>query len=96
MRVNDSWRSRTQGTSSDQKVRRAALGVPSEQPASALNGTVLIRHVVLVLYGDTWRNIRSGLDRIHLVTMTTSKGTVSKRSELTPGQRHIRGRLELP
>ncbi|MDA8071364.1 MAG: hypothetical protein M0Z82_07095 [Actinomycetota bacterium] len=51
---------------------------------------------MLVLYGDTWRNIRSGLDRIHLVTMTTSKGTVSKRSELTPGQRHIRGRLELP
>ena len=33
---------------------------------------------------------------MHLVTMTTSKGTVSQRSELTPGQRYIIGCLELP
>ena len=44
---------------------------------------------------DTWRNIRNELDRMHLVTMTTSKGTVSQRSELTPGQRRILGTLKL-
>ncbi len=56
----------------------------------------LVLRVAEIAVGDTWRNIRSELDRMHLVTMKTSKGTVSKRSELTPGQRHILGALELP
>ncbi|MDA8076006.1 MAG: IS1634 family transposase [Actinomycetota bacterium] len=57
---------------------------------------LLVLRVAEIEVGDTWRNIRSELDRMHLVTMATSKGTVSQRSELTPGQRHILGRLELP
>jgi len=41
-------------------------------------------------------NIRNELNRIHLVTMATSKCIVTQRSELTPGQRHTLGVLELP
>jgi hypothetical protein len=57
---------------------------------------LLVLRVAETRVGDTWRNIRNELDRIHLVTMATSKGIVSQRSELTPGQRHILGALELP
>jgi len=57
---------------------------------------LLVLRVAEIAVGDTWRNIRNELDRIHLVTMATSKGVVSQRSELTPGQRHILGALELP
>jgi hypothetical protein len=56
---------------------------------------LLVLRVAETRVGDTWRNIRNELDRMHLVTMATSHGTVSQRSELTPGQRHILGRLEL-
>src|SRR6266536_1042905 len=34
--------------------------------------------------------------RMHLVTLATSEGTVSQRTELTPGQRHILKALQLP
>ena len=57
---------------------------------------LLLLRVAEIEVGDTWRNIRNELDRMHLVTMATSKGIVSQRSELTPGQRHILGALELP
>jgi hypothetical protein len=46
--------------------------------------------------GDTWRNLRNQLDRMHLVTLATTEGTVAQRTELTTGQRHILGALELP
>jgi hypothetical protein len=46
--------------------------------------------------GDTWRNLRNELDRMHLVTLATSEGTVAQRTELTPGQRRILGALSLP
>lgn len=39
--------------------------------------------------GDTWRNIRGELDRMHLVTMKTGDGQVSQRTETTPAQRAI-------
>jgi len=45
---------------------------------------------------DTWRNIRNELDRMHLVTLATSAGTVSQRTELTHRQRQILGALDLP
>ncbi len=45
---------------------------------------------------DTWRNIRNELDRMHLVTLATSHGTVSQRTELTHHQRQILGALALP
>lgn len=43
--------------------------------------------------GDTWRNIRNVLGRKHLVTIATSQGTISQRSNLTPRHRHILGAL---
>jgi hypothetical protein len=45
---------------------------------------------------ETWRNLRNELDRMHLVTLATSEGTVSQRTELTPGHRRILGALDLP
>ena len=56
---------------------------------------LLVLRVAEIEVGDTWRNIRNELDRMHLVTMATSQGTVSQRSELTPGQRHILSTLKL-
>jgi hypothetical protein len=44
---------------------------------------------------NTWRNIRNELDRLHLVTLQTSEGTVSQRTELTPAQRRILTQLNL-
>ncbi len=46
--------------------------------------------------GDTWRNIRNELDRMHLVTLATSHGTVAQRTELTHRQRQILKTLKLP
>ena len=46
--------------------------------------------------GDTWRNLRNELDRMHLVTLATSEGTVAQRTELTARHRQILGALELP
>ena len=57
---------------------------------------LLVLRVAEIEVGDTWRNIRNELDRMHLVTFTTTSGTVSQRSELTPGQRRILGALKLP
>ncbi len=56
---------------------------------------LLVLRVAEIEVGDTWRNIRNELDRMHLVTMTTSQGTVSQRSELTTAQQRILGRLQL-
>jgi hypothetical protein len=44
---------------------------------------------------DTWRNLRNELDRMHLVTLSTSEGTVAQRTELTHHQRQILKALEL-
>ncbi len=57
---------------------------------------LLLMRVAETQLGDTWRNLRNELDRMHLVTLATSEGTVSQRTELTPGQRHILKALELP
>jgi hypothetical protein len=45
---------------------------------------------------NTWRNIRHELDRMHLVTLTTSTGQVAQRSATTPGQQTILRALDLP
>jgi transposase len=39
--------------------------------------------------GDTWRNVRNELDRMHLVTLETAEGRVAQRSATTPHQRQI-------
>jgi hypothetical protein len=45
--------------------------------------------------GDTWRNIRHELDRMHLVTLATADGRVAQRSVATPGQQAILHALDL-
>jgi IS4 transposase len=45
--------------------------------------------------GDTWRNLRHELDRMALVTLATSHGTVAQRTQTTTDQRRILGALEL-
>ena len=57
---------------------------------------LLLARVAELGAGDTWRNLRNELERLHLVTMATSEGTVSQRSELTPAQRAILSALEVP
>ncbi len=39
--------------------------------------------------GDTWRNVRNELERMHLVTLETAEGRVAQRSTATPRQREI-------
>src|SRR5512132_2488881 len=57
---------------------------------------LLLLRIAETEVGDTWRNTRNELDRMHLVTLATNEGTVSQRTELTPGQRRILGALQLP
>jgi hypothetical protein len=45
--------------------------------------------------GDTWRNIRHELDRMHLVTLETAEGRVAQRSATTEGQAKILASLDL-
>jgi hypothetical protein len=46
--------------------------------------------------GDTWRNIRNELDRLHLVILATAEGYVAQRSQLTTGQKKILTALDVP
>jgi hypothetical protein len=45
---------------------------------------LLLLRVAELGVGDTWRNIRDELDRLHLVTLATSDGQVAQRGELRP------------
>jgi hypothetical protein len=56
---------------------------------------LLLLRVTETTVGDTWRNIRDQLDRLHLVTLATSNGQVAQRSELTPSHRAILRALDL-
>jgi hypothetical protein len=46
--------------------------------------------------GDTWRNARRKLDRMHLVTLATNAGQVAQRTTTTPGQQTLLRALDLP
>jgi hypothetical protein len=45
--------------------------------------------------GDTWRNVRNELDRMHLVTLETAEGRVAQRSATTPRQVEILRKLDI-
>src|SRR5919204_50745 len=45
--------------------------------------------------GDTWRNTRRELERLHLVTLAGAAGQVQQTTRLTPTQRDILTRLQL-
>jgi hypothetical protein len=57
---------------------------------------LLLLRVVENATGDTWRNVRHELDRMHLVTLATTDGQVAQRSTTTAGQKTILAALELP
>jgi hypothetical protein len=57
-------------------------------------GLLLIR-VAENATGDTWRNLRNELDRMHLVTLKTREGRIAKRSTTTKRQREIPAALEV-
>ncbi len=57
---------------------------------------LLLIRVIENATGDTWRNTRHELDRMHLVTLATPDGQVAQRSATTPGQKAILAALELP
>jgi hypothetical protein len=57
---------------------------------------LLLLRVAETEAADSWRNLRNELDRMHLVTLATNEGTVSQRTELTPGHRRTLKALNLP
>jgi hypothetical protein len=57
---------------------------------------LLLIRVVENATGDTWRNTRHELDRMHLVTLATPDGQVAQRSATTPRHKAILAALELP
>jgi hypothetical protein len=57
---------------------------------------LLLLRVIENATGDTWRNARHELDRMHLVTLATNAGQVAQRTTTTPGQQRILRALDLP
>ena len=56
---------------------------------------LLLIRVIENTTGDTWRNLRHDLDRMHLVTLATADGTVAQHSQTTPGHHAILSALDL-
>jgi hypothetical protein len=57
---------------------------------------LLLLRVAEVACRDTWRNLRDELDRLHLVVLRTTEGTIAQRSELTARHKEIFRQLHLP
>jgi hypothetical protein len=57
---------------------------------------LLLIRVVENATGDTWRAVHDELERMHLVTLETSEGRVTRRTQTTAGQRRILAAPELP
>jgi transposase len=57
---------------------------------------LLLLRVIENATGDTWRNARHELDRLHLVTLATDHGRVAQRTALTAGHKSILTALNLP
>jgi IS4 transposase len=56
---------------------------------------LLLIRVVENATGDSWRNVRHELDRMHIVTMQSSEGRVAQRTNTTPAQASILRFLEM-
>lgn len=56
---------------------------------------LLLIRVVENTTGDTWRNVRHELDRMHQVTLATPDGTVAQRTSITAGQKTILAALDV-
>jgi hypothetical protein len=57
---------------------------------------LLLLRVIENATGDTWRNIRHELDRMHLVTLATRAGQIAQRTTSTAGQQTLLRALDLP
>ena len=57
---------------------------------------LLLIRVIENTTGDTWRNVRNELDRMHLLTLATADGRVAQRSATTAAQKTILAALALP
>jgi hypothetical protein len=57
-------------------------------------GLLLIR-VAENATGDTWRNLRNELDRMHLITLATGEGRIAQRTATTQRQRQILTNLQI-
>ena len=57
---------------------------------------LLLLRVIENATGDTWRNLRHELDRLHLVTLANNHGRVAQRTALTAGHKSILTALNLP
>ena len=57
---------------------------------------LLLVRIAETATGDTWRNLRNELERLHLGTFAGPAGTSRQRTELTPRQKEILRALELP
>jgi hypothetical protein len=57
---------------------------------------LLLIRVAETTTGETWRNLRHELDRMHLVTLATAEGRVAQRSTTTSAQKSILDALQLP
>jgi hypothetical protein len=56
---------------------------------------LLLIRVAETRAGDTWRNLRHELDRMHLVTMDTADGRIAQRTAITADQYAILAALQL-
>lgn len=57
---------------------------------------LLLIRVIENTAGDSWRNIRHELDRMHLVTLASTQGQIAQRTTLTDGQQATLAALGLP
>jgi len=57
---------------------------------------LLLLRVIEIATGDTWRNVRRELDRMHLVTLATNAGQIAQRTTNTAGQQTLFRALDLP
>jgi Transposase DDE domain len=57
---------------------------------------LLLLRVAELACRDTWRNLRDDLQRLQLVVLRTTEGTIAQRSELTARHKQILRRLHLP
>jgi transposase len=57
---------------------------------------LLLLRVIEIATGDTWRNVRRELDRMHLVTLATNAGQIAQRTTSTAGQQTLVRALDLP
>jgi transposase len=94
LEVEDSWREMKQTLELRPVHHRKEERIRSHVTLCFL-GLMLMR-VAERATGDTWRNLRRELDRMHLGTFAGRAGEIVQRTETTPRQREILAALAIP